>query len=271
MEARVRSSLFREPLRSEFIELVKSGAASADVHDADGDYAGVGPASPATLQRELDRVAVHRRSLCALLEREIGPVDHALDVGCGTGGTTVALAVSGLCKEVIGVDANAFALQAARKRAEGYGVAASFEHVRPGAALPFASNRFDLVTCISVLEFVSRRDSRAALVAEMVRVTKPGGHVAIFTPRPASTELHSGRLLGDFFRTPGSPWASSARDLRAMLDGCRVRFLSGEQLEHFARSRGIPGARLARYVPLLGRVLPWQKVIAEKHRRSGVR
>lgn len=268
MNARVRD--FREPFRSEFIDLVKAGAASADVHDGSGDYARVGPASPATLQRELERVSLHQKSLCTILEREVGivghPLDRTLDVGCGTGGTTVALALSGLTNEIVGVDASAFALEAARKRAAGYDVTASFEHVRPGDALPFPSNHFDLVTCISVLEFVSRRESRFALVAEMVRVTKPGGHLAIFTPRRAVFELHSGRLLGDFFREQGKPWSSPARDLRAMLRGCRVRFLSGEQLEQFARRRRIPAARTARYVPLVGRLLPWQKVIAQKLR-----
>jgi SAM-dependent methyltransferase len=259
-------STFEEPFRSEFVELVQAGAASADVHDAAGDYSGVGPASAATLQREIERVALHQRSLCALLEREVGRVGNALDVGCSTGGTTVALALSGLCREIIGVDPNAFALEAAEKRARGYRVDATFQHVGAGARLPFASNRFELVTCISVLEFVADHDARAALVAEMVRVTKPGGHLAIFTPRRALFELHSGRVLGDFFKEPARPWASSARDLRSMLDGCSVRFLSGEQLEQIARSRGVPGAGVVRYVPGLGRLLPWQKVIARKAR-----
>jgi SAM-dependent methyltransferase len=48
-----------------------------------------------------------------------------------------------------------------------------------GEGLPFASNSFDLVFSNEVIEHVA--DDRKT-VAEMVRVTRPGGHVIAFCP-----------------------------------------------------------------------------------------
>lgn len=258
--------MFAEPHRSAFIELIREGAGSQDMHSAAAaDYAGASRSSEALLNRELSRVRLHQRSLVGLIERYVGTAARVLDVGCGTGATSVAIALSQTLgvRSLVGMDLNSSAIAAARVRAEGYGVAdrASFRTVVPGA-LPFANDSFDFVSCISVLEFVPNLTDRRALVAEMLRVLAPGGTLALFTPRASLREYHSRRWFGNHRRLPGFPWSCTQQELREMLQGTKVRFLEGEQLGHGLSLRGVPGASLARFLPFAGPLLPWVKVLA---------
>jgi SAM-dependent methyltransferase len=101
-----------------------------------------------------------------------GPV---LNVGCGTGGFNVLAASTGV--RMVGVDADADAIAiCALKRAKHGGSA----FVRAAAeALPFPDGAFALVYCFSAIEHV---ESVGATVREMVRVTRPGGHIYVHTP-----------------------------------------------------------------------------------------
>jgi len=133
----------REPHRTRFIELVRRGAAARDIHDSDGvgDYDSRfdGRVSQRFLEREIGRVAMHAQSLCAPLAARLGRAPRILDVGCGTGGTTVALAMSSLAAdEVVGIDASREAIDAAAVRALGHDLdpaRARFLHVEAGAPL----------------------------------------------------------------------------------------------------------------------------------------
>lgn len=265
----MRGAEMREPWRSRFVALVAEGAAARDIHDSDGrgDYdseAGTFAGSQRFIQREIERVQVHLRGMCALLRSEVAPGGRVLDVGCGTGGTSVALALSPLApREVVGIDASASALEAARVRACGHDLASDrlrFVHVPVGEAFPFQDASFDLVTCVSVLEFIGSDAARRAFVAEMLRVTRPGGHTYVATPNPLRLrEHHSRRWLGDWLRKPGYPWSSPAHRLHAMFGGCRVRSLARERV---GQHRWLRHAAFATFV--LGMVLPWQRVLAHK-------
>ena len=71
-----------------------------------------------------------------------------------------------------------------------------------GEALPFAENAFDVVFSHEVIEHV--RDDRQA-VAEMARVTAPGGRIVIFCPNrwyPFETHGHFWRGEYHFGNTP---------------------------------------------------------------------
>ncbi|MBN1177724.1 MAG: class I SAM-dependent methyltransferase [Anaerolineae bacterium] len=95
---------------------------------------------------------------------------RVLDVGCGMGLYTAAFQHSAAF--VAGVEVEGERAREARDRASGLAQAV-------GEHLPFEDASFDLVFSHEVLEHVA--DDRLA-AAEMVRVTRPGGHLVIFVP-----------------------------------------------------------------------------------------
>lgn len=259
-----------DPLVSRFKDLIRSHAASRDVHDVDSDAGFAnrrGAVSDAFVQREVDRVSLHARSLVPLLAK-VGRARAVLDYGCGTGGSTLALALARpLAPErVVGVDVNAAAIEAARVRAASYGLdrPAVELHAVDGGPLRFRDGEFDLAVTVSVLEFITREEDRRRVVAELARVVRPGGHLFIATPRPWIREYHSRRWLGDLRREPGFPWSSATRQLRRWLPGWELLPLHDE-LARVAR-----GTRLGRVsdVSLVRRALPyatrWSKLLLRR-------
>jgi SAM-dependent methyltransferase len=262
-----------EPHASEFRRLVRMGAGARDVQGAAtrSGFAKRTAASDAFVEREENRVRIHRGGTCRLLEAFVPRVAHILDVGCSTGGSTVALATSGLGPEaVVGIDPDALSLRAAEVRAQGHGLSADrvkFVANLPGEPLPFASETFDLAVCVSVLEFVPTAAERSSLVDEMKRVVRPGGHLLLSTPNPLRLrDLHARRWLGDIVRRDGFPWATPPWVMRAMLaDWQRVfidewLFLRTLERAGFSACPKLPRA-VARTTAW---ALPWQKVLARK-------
>ena len=95
---------------------------------------------------------------------------RALDVGCGPGALTAVLAERLGADSVAAVDPSASFVSAARARLPEV-------DIRQGAAesLPFADSEFDLAATQLVVHFMS---DPAAGIAEMARVTRPGGLVS---------------------------------------------------------------------------------------------
>ncbi|HEX5502274.1 MAG TPA: methyltransferase domain-containing protein [Thermomicrobiales bacterium] len=115
---------------------------------------------------------VKERSYAAL---DLRPGLRALDLGCGTGedGQALARAV-GPGGWAVGVDVSATMLVEARRRAAGLPVV----FCRADAhRLPFAGGAFDRCRAERVLQHV---EDPGAVLAELVRVTRPGGRVAIW-------------------------------------------------------------------------------------------
>lgn len=97
-----------------------------------------------------------------------------VDIGCGNGAFTQRLAERCKPAEIQGIDPSAEQLSFARTRPAAR--LAQF-HQGDAMALPFADNSFDAAVMALVLFFVP---DPAKGLAEMVRVVKPGGLVAVY-------------------------------------------------------------------------------------------
>jgi SAM-dependent methyltransferase len=118
----------------------------------------------------------------------LGAVRDVLDVGCGVGHWGMLLAaVMPEAVRVTGVDREADWVEKASERARERGLGARFSY-REGEAqrLPFPDDSFDLTTCQTVL--IHLADPGAA-IAEMMRVTRPGGLVAVAEPNNLTEAL----------------------------------------------------------------------------------
>jgi SAM-dependent methyltransferase len=96
-----------------------------------------------------------------------------LDAGCGTGEASVRLAAEFEGATVLGVDILEAHLERARARAASLAERVRFER-RSIFDLGLADGAFDLVVCRHVLQSVPRAEDA---IAELVRVTRPGGVV----------------------------------------------------------------------------------------------
>ncbi len=138
-------------------------------------------ADPAYYIRFLDE-ACAEASFQAYKRRSYNLLDireghRILEVGCGTGDDARAMAaLVGPGGEVVAVDGSQAMIAEARKRAEGSGLPVRFE---PGDAhhLDFPDGSFDGCRCDRT--FMHLQDPPKAL-AEMARVTRPGGRVVVY-------------------------------------------------------------------------------------------
>jgi len=118
-------------------------------------------------------VATQRDKVLAMLAPHAG--EKALDIGCGPGLTTQALAQQiGATGKVIGVDIAAPMLAIALKRCENL-PQVSFSQCDI-LSMPYDNGSFDIALATQVYEYVEAID--AALV-ELARVIRPGGRVLL--------------------------------------------------------------------------------------------
>lgn len=97
-----------------------------------------------------------------------------LDVGCGTGALSEAIANRCAPQRLTGIDPSAAFLASARERLE---LSGAELHQADAQDLPFREAEFDRVVSGLVLNFVP---DHSGAVAEMARVTRPGGEVALY-------------------------------------------------------------------------------------------
>jgi ubiquinone/menaquinone biosynthesis C-methylase UbiE len=124
-----------------------------------------------------------------LSELRLPENSRALDVGCGTGAVTRALADWPRIREVVGVDPSPAFLAKARELAIAR-ANISFEQ-GDGRNLPFEARSFDLALFHTTLCHVP---SPERAIAEAFRVLRPGGWLAVFDGDYATTTV----AVGDF-------------------------------------------------------------------------
>lgn len=105
----------------------------------------------------------------------LAPESQVLEIGCGAGLLSVALAQRGL--RVHAVDSTEAMVELARQHAEEAGMTGLLS-VEAGDAcsLTFADNSFDLVVALGVIPWLAQPE---LAVQEMARVTKRDGHVIL--------------------------------------------------------------------------------------------
>jgi ubiquinone/menaquinone biosynthesis C-methylase UbiE len=120
----------------------------------------------------------------------VQPGDAVLDVGCSAGYLARKLAAAaGPDGRVTGIDPSEAAISHARRRA----LPAMTFTTGTAQALPLPDASFDVVTCTLAMHHVPAR-KRGDALAEMYRVTRPGGRllVADFDPSRRPLPLHPG-------------------------------------------------------------------------------
>ena len=105
--------------------------------------------------------------------------DHVLDVACGTGNLAVLAARAGCITAGVDIASNLIAQARARAEREGLDI----EYLEGDAeALPYPDASFDLVVSMYGVMFAPRPD---IVARELLRVTKPGGRIALANWTPA--------------------------------------------------------------------------------------
>jgi SAM-dependent methyltransferase len=203
-------------------------------------------------------VGAKARMLVELAERRIGPPAElsALDVGCGPGSSDAFL--EGAFGELHGVDVSAGMIEQAALRNPW----ASYASYQPGGPLPHADGAFDLSFAICVFHHVPGFQ-RAALAAEMARVTRPSGIVAIYEHNPWNPLTRKAVRECAFDE---DAVLLSRPEARRLLDGAHLTAAESAFIIFFPKE----GPRLQRIERRLGRVpIGAQYYVA--HRRNPAR
>ncbi len=115
---------------------------------------------------------------------------RVLDVGCGPGTDTLRLArLVGGTGRVIGVDYDPEMLAEANRRAAAAGLEDRVQHLLADAAdLPFEENSFNAARSERLFQHLA---NPAAALAEMVRVTRPGGWIVVLETDYSTLSIES--------------------------------------------------------------------------------
>ncbi|RZS77554.1 ubiquinone/menaquinone biosynthesis C-methylase UbiE [Motilibacter rhizosphaerae] len=180
----------------------------------------------------------------------IAPGEEVLDVAAGSGNASIPAAALGA--RVVASDLTPELVETGRQRAEKLGLALDWE-VADAEHLPFADDRFDVtMSCVGVMFAPFHQP----VADELVRVTRPGGRIALVNWTPEG-------FIGQLFAamkpfaaapppgaTPGPQWGVEEHVRRLFGDrvsGVRAerrllavdRFTSGEEFrDYFAAHYG---------------------------------
>jgi 2-polyprenyl-6-hydroxyphenyl methylase / 3-demethylubiquinone-9 3-methyltransferase len=197
-------------LNADPAELAKFGALAHRWWDPTSDFKPLHDINPL----RLDYIARRSRGLEG---------KHALDVGCGGGILTEAMATAGA--KVIGIDLSDKALSVARLHQLESGVEVDYRLITAETLAADQPGSFDIVTCMELLEHVPDPASSISACATLV---KPGGLV-VFSTINRNPKAYLFAVIGGEYL------------LRLLPRGTHdyARFIKPSELAGFARRAGL--------------------------------
>lgn len=160
---------------------------------------------------------------------QVRPGQRLLDVGCGPGVDTVALArLVAPGGTVIGVDADRQMIVDAGEAAHEAGVASSVSHQEADCRrLPFPADHFNGVRAERLFQVLPADIPPSEVLAEMIRVTRPGGTIVLVDTdwAGASVEFPDRELEN--------------RLLHFFCEECRPNGIAGRQFYSLVRDSGL--------------------------------
>jgi SAM-dependent methyltransferase len=186
----------------------------------------------------------------------ISSAHKVLDVACGTGNT--ALAAARRRAAVTGIDIAPALIERARRRAEAEGLDGIDFQVGDAAALPFADGAFDVVLSTFGSSFLPDQPQAAR---ELMRVTRPGGVIALtaYTPQSLPSDVYR---LGCSIAPPpeNAPlpayvWTDGARAAELLGPGCaHIRIVPDSVDACFASAEAFFDNNSSFYGPVMTRL-----------------
>jgi SAM-dependent methyltransferase len=182
--------------------------------------------APAVVRQHAQRTA---DEAAAFLLPELRPGMRLLDVGCGPGSITRGLAEKLAPGDVVGIDLSRETLEQARRDAAARGLSNLVYREESVYALTFADGSFDVAYAHQVLQHLKERGKA---LAEMLRVVRPGGLVAVrevdwdtvaYWPPDRWLDRFVEVHLGAWRRNGGEP--AMGRRLRALFNEAGVEDL----------------------------------------------
>lgn len=162
-----------------------------------------------------------------------------LDVGCGGGILSEALAKSGA--QVTGIDLSEPSIEAAKQHAQSQGLSIDYRVVSAEEIGHEQAGSYDVVTCMEMLEHVPEPEK---VIAACAQALKPGGH-AFFSSINRTPKAFLFAIIGGEYI------------LRLLPKGTHTysKLIRPQELKDWSRNSGMEFARLASlmYNPFTGR------------------
>ncbi|MBL8536512.1 MAG: bifunctional 2-polyprenyl-6-hydroxyphenol methylase/3-demethylubiquinol 3-O-methyltransferase UbiG [Hyphomonadaceae bacterium] len=152
-------------------EIAKFSALAAEWWNPQGPFGALHRLNPLRLRYIRDRAVAHLGTSASQPLRGVA----ALDLGCGGGLVSAPLARMGA--SVLGVDASAEAIGAARAYAEQAGLSITYK-LATAEALAESGAQFDLVTALEIVEHVA---DVVMFLSTAVTLVRPGGLLILST------------------------------------------------------------------------------------------
>lgn len=146
-----------------------------------------------------------------------------IDVGCGGGLLSEAMAIAGA--NVTGIDMGETPLAVAREHAQASGISVRYEQIQAEHIAEREAGQYDIVTCLEMLEHVP---DPASVVAACHALVKPGGSVYFSTINRTAK--------GYLFAVIGAEYV-----LNLLPRGTHeyAKFIRPSELEQYARDAGL--------------------------------